>query len=56
MKGYDGTSLRQIAEGAGIQEPRHYNHFAGKQALSQHMEKASSLREYTDLPAIITDL
>ena len=26
------------------------------QALSQHMETASSLREYTDLPAIITDL
>lgn len=72
MQGYDGTSLRQIAEGAGIQEPGLYNHFAGKQALyeavlfralnpmaqalSQHMEKASSLREYTDLPAIITDL
>jgi AcrR family transcriptional regulator len=71
-KGYDGTSLRQIAEGAGIRQPGLYNHFAGKQALyeavlyralnpmaealARHMETASSLREYTDLPAIITDL
>lgn len=69
---YDGTSLRQIAERAGIREPGLYNHFAGKQALyeavlfralnpmaqalAQHMATASSLREYTDLPAIITDL
>jgi AcrR family transcriptional regulator len=72
LQGYDGTSLRQIAERAGIREPGLYNHFAGKQALyeavlfralnpmaealSQHMQRASSLREYTDLPAIITDL
>lgn len=71
-QGYGGTSLRQIAERAGIQEPGLYNHFAGKQALyeavlfralnpmaqalSSHMDKASSLREYTDLPAIMTDL
>ena len=72
VQGYDGTSLRQIAERAGIREPGLYNHFVGKQALyeavlfralnpmaqalSGHMESASSLREYTDLPAIITDL
>jgi len=72
QQGYDGTSLRQIAERAGIREPGLYNHFAGKQALyeavlfralnpmaealSHHMQQASSLREYTDLPAIITDL
>ncbi|MEZ5501426.1 MAG: helix-turn-helix domain-containing protein [Halioglobus sp.] len=71
-QGYDGTSLRQIAEGAGLQQPGLYNHFAGKQALyevvlfraldpmaqalAHHMERATSLREYTDLPAIITDL
>jgi len=71
-QGYDGTSLRQIAHLAGIREPGLYNHFAGKQALyeavlfralhpmaqalSEHMDKAASLREYTDLPAIITDL
>jgi len=71
-QGYDGTSLRQIAQRADIREPGLYNHFAGKQALyeavlfralnpmaqalSEHMDKAVSLREYTDLPAIITDL
>jgi AcrR family transcriptional regulator len=71
-QGYDGTTLRQIAERAEIREPGLYNHFAGKQALyeavlfralnpmaqalARHMERASSLREYTDLPAIITDL
>lgn len=70
--GYDGTSLRQIADGAGIKEPGLYNHFAGKQALyeavlhralnpmtealSQHMERAESLRDYTDLPSTMTDL
>lgn len=72
VHGYEGTSLRQIAERARIREPGVYNHFAGKQALyeavlsraldpmaealAHHMERATSLREYTDLPAIITDL
>jgi AcrR family transcriptional regulator len=72
VQGYDGTSLRQIAERAGIQQPGLYNHFVGKEALyaavlfraldpmatalSRHINTASSLREYTDLPAIITDL
>jgi AcrR family transcriptional regulator len=71
-QGYDGTSLRQIADGAGIKEPGLYNHFAGKQALyeavlyralnpmaealSLHLNRASGLRDYTDLPAIMTDL
>jgi AcrR family transcriptional regulator len=71
-QGYDGTSLRQIADQAGIKQPGLYNHFASKQALyegvlfralnpmaeamAQHMDTASSLREYTDLPAIMTDL
>ena len=72
IQGYDGTSLRQIAQGAGIKEPGLYNHFTGKQslyeavlfralnpmaeALAQHMNDASRLRDYTDLPAIMTDL
>ena len=71
-QGYDGTSLRQIADGAGIREPGLYNYFAGKQALyeavlhralnpmaealTQHMNNAAGLRDYTDLPSIMTDL
>jgi AcrR family transcriptional regulator len=70
--GYDGTSLRQIADGAGIKEPGLYNHFASKQALYEavlfralnpmvevlatHLDDASHLRDYTDLPSIMTDL
>jgi AcrR family transcriptional regulator len=71
-RGYDGCSLRQIAESAGIQEPGLYNHFSSKQALyeavlhraldpmnqvlSEHLESAEGLRDYTDLPAVMTDL
>jgi AcrR family transcriptional regulator len=71
-QGYDGTSLRQIAGETGIKEPGIYNHFAGKQALyeavlhralnpmaealSAHLEQASGLRDYTDLPSVMTDL
>lgn len=70
--GYDGTSLRQIAAAAGIKEPGLYNHFAGKQALyeavlfralnpmaealARHMAGADHLRDYTELPAVMTDL
>ena len=69
---YDGTSLRQIADGAGIKEPGLYNHFPSKQALYEavlfralnpmaeamnaHMDNASNLHDYTDLPATMTDL
>ena len=71
-QGYEGTSLRKIAEQTGIKEPGLYNHFAGKQALyeavlhralnpmaealSMHLEKASGLRDFTELPSLMTDL
>ncbi len=71
-QGYAATSLRQIAEGAGIREPGIYNHFAGKQelynavldhalapltsALSMRLQDARGLPDYTDLPALLTDL
>lgn len=70
--GYEGTTLRQIAQKAGIREPGLYNHFSNKQSLyeavleralrpmadgmSNHLNAASDLRHYTDLPGLMTDL
>lgn len=72
QQGYDGTTLRQIAAAANIQEPGLYNHFDSKQALyeailhrgldpmldalTRHLAQAEDLRDYTDLPAVMTDL
>ncbi|MEP1472289.1 MAG: helix-turn-helix domain-containing protein [Halieaceae bacterium] len=72
QQGYEGTTLRQIAAAAKLQEPGLYNHFDSKQALyeailhrglhpmldalSRHLAQAADLRDYTDLPAVMTDL
>ena len=71
-RGFDGTTLRDVAAAAGIREPGIYNHFASKEALYcavlerglQPMADAidavitgrSSLQESAQLPAVITDL
>jgi AcrR family transcriptional regulator len=71
-QGYEGTSLRQIADGTGIKEPGLYNHFSSKlalyeavlhraldpmtTALANQLQNASALRDYTDLPSLMTDL
>ena len=72
QQGYGDTTLRQIAAAAGLQEPGLYNHFGSKralyeailhrgldpmlEALSRHLAQAEGLRDYTDLPAVMTDL
>lgn len=71
-QGYDGTTLRQIAEGAELQEPGLYNHFRGKQALyaavleralapmaealQAQLSQPQGAREWEQLPLIMTDL
>ncbi len=71
-QGYQGTSLREIAQIAKIREPGLYNHFQGKQdlysavldralspmaqAMEVHLNNASSYKEYADLPMVMTDL
>ena len=71
-QGYAGTTLRQIAAAAGLKEPGIYNHFGGKQelyeavlqralnplaeVLSTRLEEAADLRDFTELPALMTDL
>ena len=71
-QGYDGTSLRQIADAAELKEPGIYNHFSGKQglyeavlfralnpmaqALAESLGQAAGLRDYTDLPSLMTDM
>ncbi|MEP5567656.1 MAG: helix-turn-helix domain-containing protein [Halioglobus sp.] len=71
-RGYDGTSLRQIAEAADIKEPGIYNHFSGKkglyeavlfralnpmaEAMANSLDQANGLHDYTDLPSVMTDM
>jgi AcrR family transcriptional regulator len=71
-KGFQGSSLREIAASAGIREPGLYNYYAGKrelyaavldrallpmaQAMRSHLSGSDPLRSYTQLPSIMTDL
>src|ERR1700730_1032571 len=36
-RGIDGTSMRDIAEGAGVREAAIYRHFAGKDELAREI-------------------
>jgi len=71
QRGYDGTSLREIARQVGIHEPGIYNHFKGKQALyaavldraltpmleamRESMLKPEPREAYAALPGVMTD-
>jgi AcrR family transcriptional regulator len=71
-RGFDGTTLREIARGAGLREPGLYNHFASKQelyravldralspmvkAMHDHLDNADPLQAHTALPSVMTDL
>jgi AcrR family transcriptional regulator len=70
--GYEGTSLREIAEAVDIQEPGLYRHFENKQALyravleralqplldvmTEMHEKNAGLEDLARLPAIVLEL
>jgi AcrR family transcriptional regulator len=71
QRGYDGTSLREIARQVGIHEPGIYNHFKGKQALyaavldraltpmleamRESMQRPEPREAYAALPGVMTD-
>jgi len=71
QRGYEGTSLREIASQVGIHEPGIYNHFKGKQALyaavldralrpmleamRESIERPEPREAYAALPGVMTD-
>ena len=67
-RGYEGTSLRQIAHRAGIAQPGLYNYFANKQALyvavldrallpmTQAMAESAQEARRTGLASVMTDI
>lgn len=71
-RGFEGTTLRDVAGAVGIREPGIYNHFANKEALycavlerglrpmADAMDAVTagqpSLKELAELPEVMTDL
>ena len=71
-RGYEASSLREIARQAGIREPGLYNYFSGKEslyeavldraltpmvvALETHVAFGDGIRALASLPSIMTDL
>jgi AcrR family transcriptional regulator len=49
-RGYDGTSMRDIAGAVGIRESAIYKHYAGKDAILQAIFAYAEARIYTPLP------
>lgn len=71
-RGFGGTTLRDVAEAAGIREPGIYNHFANKEVLycavlerglqpmadvmDALLAGSSSMQDIAGLPVMMTDL
>jgi AcrR family transcriptional regulator len=53
-QGYHGTSMRQIADGAGIAVGGIYNHFDGKEAIFQALLERH--QPYSNIVAALSDL
>ena len=53
-RGLDGTSMRDIARAAGVQEAAIYRHFAGKEALAREIFLSAYLWHCTQVQEIVT--
>ena len=52
-RGFEGTSLRAVADAAGLKEPGIYNHFDGKQALYSAVLERALGPMLTELAAVL---